>query len=85
MKGCANLKEYKLFMKETCPYCKKVLRFIDKYNLDEIELVDIKKEEGAEEYLIEKGGQDMVPCLFIDGEPMYESSDIIKYLKEEFL
>lgn len=23
-----------------------------------------------------------VPCLFIDGEPLYESMDIIKWLEE---
>ncbi|MDU3117838.1 MAG: glutathione S-transferase N-terminal domain-containing protein, partial [Finegoldia magna] len=32
----------------------------------------------------EKGGQDQVPCLFIDGKPMYESMDIIKFLDEKF-
>lgn len=79
------MKEYKLFMKETCPYCKKVMRVIDKYDMDQVQLVDILKEDGAKDYLIEKGGKDMVPCLFVDGKPMYESSDIIKYLKEEFL
>ncbi|MDU3124732.1 MAG: glutathione S-transferase N-terminal domain-containing protein, partial [Finegoldia magna] len=46
--------------------------------------VDIKADEANEKYLIEKGGQDQVPCLFIDGKPMYESMDIIKFLDEKF-
>ncbi|MBE6736814.1 MAG: NrdH-redoxin, partial [Ruminococcaceae bacterium] len=31
--------------------------------------------------LIEVGGYEQVPCLFIDGKPMYESLDIIDWLK----
>ncbi|WP_373454247.1 glutathione S-transferase N-terminal domain-containing protein [Halanaerobium congolense] len=26
-----------------------------------------------------------VPCLFIDGEPLYESSDIINWLKSNLI
>jgi glutathione S-transferase len=32
--------------------------------------------------LIEIGGKNQVPCLVVDGKPMYESEDIIAYLKE---
>ena len=30
--------------------------------------------------LIKDGGKMQVPCLFIDGRPMYESDDIAKWL-----
>ena len=30
--------------------------------------------------LIEVGGMEQVPCLFIDGKPLYESLDIIAWL-----
>ena len=33
-------------------------------------------------YLIEHGGKEQVPCLFIDGKPLYESLDIIAWLEE---
>ncbi len=75
------MKELKLYTKDACPFCKKVFRFIDKYNID-VEIRDIKKDPTAQEELITIGGMDQVPMLLIDGEPMYESSDIIKYLKE---
>ena len=26
--------------------------------------------------------EELLPCLFIDGEPLYESMDIIKWLEE---
>ena len=34
------------------------------------------------EKLLSVGGKMQVPCLFIDGEPLYESMDIIKWLEE---
>ncbi|WP_300410573.1 glutaredoxin [Lagierella sp.] len=75
-----------LFIKESCPYCQKVMRFIDKYNLkDKIEIKDIVKDEANKNRLVEEGGKNQVPCLFIDGKPMYESSDIIDYLKENLV
>ena len=76
--------DFKLYYKAECPFCKKVLRFIDNKKIEGVELVEIKADEANEKYLIEKGGMDQVPCLFIDGKPMYESMDIIKFLDEKF-
>lgn len=75
-----------LFYKESCPFCQKVMRFIDKHELrDKIEFFDIVKDDSAKKRLVDEGGMNQVPCLFIDGKPMYESSDIIEYLKSELL
>ena len=75
-----------LFYKESCPFCQKVMRFIDKHELrDKLEFLDIAKDESAKKRLVDEGGMNQVPCLFIDGKPMYESSDIIEYLKSELL
>jgi glutaredoxin len=35
-------------------------------------------------YLVSNGGKRQVPCLFIDGKPLYESEDIIDYLAQCF-
>ncbi len=43
---------------------------------------DILKSSEAAERLLAVGGKMQVPCLFIDGEPLYESMDIIKWLEE---
>lgn len=75
-----------LFYKDSCPFCQKVFRFIDKHEVkDKIELLDIVKDEDAKKRLVDEGGMNQVPCLFIDGKPMYESSDIIAFLKSELL
>lgn len=71
---------YTLYYKKTCPYCQKVLSFM-KENDIEMPLVDILEGSNADE-LIKIGGKRQVPCLIIDGKPLYESGDIIEYLRE---
>lgn len=72
---------YELYIKPTCPYCQKVLRFMEGRGI-ELALRDISADPEAREELVSVGGKAQVPCLFIDGTPMYESDDIIAHLKE---
>ena len=72
-----------LFYKPTCPYCHKVMSFMEQNNI-ELPMHDIVADDAARERLIEVGGKRQVPCLFIDGKAMYESGDIINYLSELF-
>ena len=74
--------DLKLYYKPECPFCKKVLSFMEKNDI-ELELKNIHDEENKK-FLVEKGGMTQVPCLFIDGKAMYESDDIIEFLKEKF-
>ncbi len=73
------MNDYKLFVGTICPYCKKVENFMNENNID-IEIVNIEKDRDAMNELIEKGGKRQVPCLYHDGEYLYESDDIIKFL-----
>lgn len=70
-----------LYMFETCPYCQKVMREIQAEGRTDIVFHDIHKEEEDRQTLIHVGGKEQVPCLFIDGVPMYESDDIVVWLK----
>lgn len=70
-----------LFMFETCPYCQRVMREIESSGRTDIELHNIHENYLDKVRLIEEGGKEQVPCLFIDGKPMYESLDIIDWLK----
>lgn len=75
-----------LFYKSDCPWCHKVMGFMDAHHI-ELEMHDIYAEEDGDAErarLIEFGGKRQVPCLFIDGKALYESSDIIDYLGREF-
>ena len=70
-----------LFILESCPYCKKVMSFLDEHEI-KYNKIDIKNKT-SEEALIQIGGKRQVPFL-IDKDrniQMYESNDIIEYLK----
>ncbi|MBQ1370801.1 MAG: glutaredoxin domain-containing protein [Acutalibacteraceae bacterium] len=70
-----------LYMFDTCPFCRRVLKYLDESGRTDVELHNIHKSEADRQRLIEVGGVEQVPCLFIDGVPMYESLDIIDWLK----
>lgn len=71
-----------LYVGTTCPFCKKVESFMEDNGIDSVEIKNIDEDKEAREYLIEKGGKKQVPCLFIGDKALYESLDIIKYLKD---
>ena len=72
----------KLYMLETCPFCRKVINEVEKEGRSDIEFHDIRKSEEDRLTLVNVGGKEQVPCLFIDGTPLYESDDIIQWLKD---
>ncbi len=74
------MKNLKLFYMERCPFCNKVKKYIEDNDIN-IEMVDIYVNSKNEEELIRLGGKDQVPMLLIDGEPLYESDDIIEWFK----
>lgn len=71
-----------LYKMDTCPYCRKVFRVIEEMGRNDIEMHDIRHSLEDKERLIRDGGMLQVPCLFIDGKPLYESNDIIAWLRE---
>lgn len=71
-----------LFKRDTCPYCVKVQMLIEELGVEEqIEQLDITRDADARKRLVEVGGKQQVPCLFIDGEPLYESRDIMNWIE----
>lgn len=77
-----------LYQFNTCPFCIKVRREMRRLSLP-IELRDTQHDETNREALLQGGGKPMVPCLRIsdargDIRWMYESGDIVAYLRERF-
>lgn len=74
--------ELVLYKKDSCPYCQRVMRWIDAEWAGRASIAyrDIVTEPAAAEELVRVGGKRQVPCLFVDGTPMYESGDIVAYL-----
>ena len=69
-----------LYVMETCPYCRKVMNFLDENKIDynKYEIGNSKNHN----LLLELGGKEQVPFM-VDGDTkMYESDDIINYIKK---
>ena len=70
-----------LFILENCPYCKKVMSYMDEHHI-KYNKIDIAN-KSSEESLINIGGKRQVPFM-VDKDrniQMYESNDIIEYVK----
>ena len=78
---------YHLFQYESCPFCYLVRRFLEATGI-ELELKDTLLDADARRELVECGGSSSVPCLRIQRgaqvQWLYESLDIIEYLKLRF-
>jgi len=77
-----------IYQFKTCPFCVKVRRELKRHALH-IELRDAKNDAEIKAELVREGGRHKVPCLRIEKpdnsvEWLYESNDIIAYLKNQF-
>lgn len=70
-----------LFILKNCPYCRKVMDFLEINNIEH-KLLNIDNEQNYDE-MMKLGGKRQVPFLFDSDNDvvMYESDDIIEYLK----
>ena len=68
-----------LFVKPGCPYCIKVDHFLNEAGI-KLEHRSVADPANAQA-LREIGGKVQSPCLIVDGKAMYESDDIIAYLR----
>lgn len=72
-----------LYKFDACPYCQRVMQVVDDLQVP-LTFKDIRKNPAYRNELIQIGGKGMTPCLLIDGQPMYESLDIIAYLRKHY-
>lgn len=80
------MKHYALYYYDSCPYCQRVLATINSVNV-EVELRNVLDDARHSKEQRAATGRTTVPCLRIQdatlGEDhwMYESGDIMRYLK----
>ncbi len=70
-----------LYKFDACPYCQRVMKVIEE-NKIKVTYLDIYENTNNLQKLIMITGKKTVPCMFIDGDPMFESLDIIDWLKK---
>ena len=71
-----------LYYRENCPFCKKIFTLLKSLG-QTIPCNNLDQNPKAEQDLLRVGGKIQVPCLFIDGKPLYESEAIIAWLKNK--
>ena len=83
----AEAKNLSLYQHYLCPFCIKTRRAIHQLNIP-VETKELKKHQMYRDELLREGGRIKVPCLRIEQagavQWMYESDDIIRYLKDRF-
>ena len=70
-----------LYHFEGCSFCTRVQDYMRKNNIV-VPMKDIHLNPAYREELIRIGGKGQVPCLVIDDKALYESLDIIEWLKK---
>jgi glutaredoxin 3 len=70
-----------LYYAPYCPYSQKVIEYLHKIQ-KQIPLKNLNKDPQAKAELKNVGGKLQVPCLVIDGKPLYESDDIIDWISK---
>ncbi len=74
-----------LYLSARCPFCQKVLRAAKELGLSEgkdFSTVDAAPGTPGADVVLSVGGDYMVPFLIDGDKSMYESDDIIAYLKK---
>lgn len=79
---------YVLYHYASCPFCARVDRFLDQFDID-IEHRDTLRDPQARTELVAGGGHSTVPCLRISSGSgvrwLYESLDIMQYLHDRLV
>lgn len=84
----AACQQLALYQFASCPFCIKVRQEMRRLSL-KVELLDARNSPEHRQALLTQGGSPKVPCLKIadaDGKAkwLYESKDIIVYLRQQF-
>lgn len=79
----AQYESIALYYKPSCPHSQRVLAYMKSHNIS-IPLKNVAASPQAKEELKILGGHLIVPCLIVDGTPIYNDTDIIAWLKSNY-
>ena len=72
-----------LYTKSTCPYCHKVLDYLDRVGIN-IEIHDVYEKNQYMNELLTIGKKRQIPCLVQGDGALYESDDIIDWFNKHY-
>ncbi|MGI6105940.1 MAG: glutaredoxin family protein [Raoultibacter sp.] len=75
----AYIEDLTLYYKKDCEFCDKIMSFLEETHIT-LDKRDVLQ-PGNQNDLIKIGGKKQVPCLVAHSKALYESDDIITYLK----
>ena len=75
--------ELTLYSSDFCPFCRKVTSYLQGRSIS-VDIKDTMEDPAARGELSAATGRTTVPCLFIDGAPLFESNDIIQWFKDNW-
>lgn len=73
--------QLEFFFYNECFFCQKVLSEIDTLGI-KVAYKNIYENQDNLKRLLSETGRKTTPCLFINGTPMFESQDIIDWLRD---
>ncbi len=76
-----KLENHVLYWRPTCPFCMRVVDYLNEHDI-ECAMRNVLEDAAAYDDLVAVGGKRQIPCLVIEGEALYESSDIIQYCSQ---
>ena len=74
-------RKLELYKYDSCGYCALVLRALQRMPEVQVTLYDTIRDPLASARLRQATGRTQVPCLFVDGQPLLESADIVRWLE----
>ena len=64
-----------------CAYCARVTSYMQQAGIT-IPMKDTNVDPRNREELVKIGGKGQVPCLVVDGKALYESNEIIEWMRK---
>ncbi len=73
--------DLKLYVSDHCGFCILIVDFIEEESL-KVEILNISSDRKARADVGRIGGKMQVPMMTVDGSHMYESRDIMEFIKD---
>jgi glutaredoxin 3 len=77
------MKNVTIYLKPTCPFCKKALLVLKRAGVTSPNIIDIAQQPGRKPEMVSKsGGRTTVPQIFVDDQYLGECSTVVQLEKQ---